>query len=155
TSSDIPKRVYCTHPRRKTRPSARSRLPPVSVTERQCWLWYRSGAPETTAPTAGTSWTSQTIVRMPKIRRSGAGTSRGSDCDMNPVVTNPLLGARVGHQPNVVRFRGGARRGPRVPRRIYSAWAEALGPDRSKRGLGRSHHTRLRRKLPVRSGAHQ
>lgn len=37
---------------------------------------------------------------------------------------------------NELRFCGGARRGPRVPQRIYSARAEVVGPDRSKRGLG-------------------
>jgi hypothetical protein len=37
-----------------------------------------------------------------------------------------------------VRFCGGACRGPRVPSEDYSAWAEASGPDRSKRWLGRS-----------------
>ncbi len=37
---------------------------------------------------------------------------------------------------NVLRFCGGARRGPRVPQEIYCARAEAHGPDRSKRLLG-------------------
>src|SRR5690606_21689443 len=37
---------------------------------------------------------------------------------------------------NDLRFCGGARRDPRVLRRIYRARAEAVGPGRSKRGLG-------------------
>lgn len=47
---------------------------------------------------------------------------------------------------NGVRFCGGACRGPRVPRRIYSAWAEAWGPARSKRGLGCKFIAKLRKK---------
>jgi hypothetical protein len=69
-----------------------------------------------------------------------AGTTTASDGFVGPEAKRGVRSIRFRVpeviQPNVVRFCGGARRGPRVPQGIYRARAEVYGPDRSKRGLG-------------------